>query len=213
MNLPIFRLFASPGVQRSVAGIFSALSILMSTTIVSGQQVIPFGDVPTTTDFSETEIAARGRQTFRELAYSKWKELCFRGVLGAETKMVCRTTIEGKSDIGQVTLKLDLMERQDVPATRLLIFVPTGVFLQPGIKLTVDNGAAIQVPYTFCLVNGCVAATVADPHFVREMEAGRMLSLEAVNSNVITVIASLPLDSFASAHRGVAAQTFDQKLE
>lgn len=213
MNLQIFRSFASPGVQRSVAGIFSALSMLMTATIVSGQQVIPFGDVPAMTDLSETEIAARGQQKFRELAYSKWKKLCFRGVLDAETKMVCRTTIEGKSDIGQVTLKLDLIERQDAPAARLLIFVPTGLFLQPGIKLTVNHGATIQVPYTLCLANGCVAATVADPNFILEMEAGGMLSLEAVNSNVVTIIASLPLDNFANAHQGVAAQTLDQKLE
>ena len=127
--------------------------------------------------------------------------------------MVCRTTIEGKSDIGQVIIKLDLIERQDAPAERLVIFVPTGLLLQPGVKLTAENGTTMQVPYTFCLANGCVASSVADPNFVREMEGGRMLSLEAVNANVVTIIASLPLDNFANARRGNAAKTFDQKLK
>jgi hypothetical protein len=34
-----------------------------------------------------------------------------------------------------------------------------------------------------------------------------------VNFNVRTVIASVPLDDFAKAHQGVAAQLFEQKLE
>ena len=71
----------------------------------------------------------------------------------------------------------------------------------------------MPVPYTICLANGCVAGTVADPSFVRAMESGRMLSLDAVNANVMTVVASLPLDNFAKAHQGAPAQVFEQKLE
>jgi hypothetical protein len=40
-----------------------------------------------------------------------------------------------------------------------------------------------------------------------------MLSLDAVNTNVMTVVASLPLDTFAKAHQGAPAQVFEQKLE
>lgn len=61
------------------------------------------------------------------------------------------------------------------------------------------------VPYTICLANGCVAATVPEPTFLRELDTGKMLSLEMVNSNVVTFIASLSLDNFASARHGVAA--------
>jgi invasion protein IalB len=95
----------------------------------------------------------------------------------------------------------------------LQIFAPVGNFLQPGINLTVDKGASLLVPYTICLANGCVAATVPEPNFLGELETGRTLSLAVVNSNVITVIASLPLDNFARARQGAAAQILDQKLE
>ncbi len=67
------------------------------------------------------------------------------------------------------------------------------------------------VPYTICLANGCVAATVPEPTFLRELDTGKMLSLEMVNSNVVTFIASLSLDNFA--RQGGAAQVFEQKLE
>ena len=201
-----------PEAKRLVAVAF-ALIISMIATVARSQQVTPFGDVPATADFSEAEIAARGQQKLPNLTYSTWKKLCFRGAQGADTKMVCRTSIEGKSDLGQTILKVDLIEREDAPSTRLQIFVPAGNFLQPGIRLTVDKGASILVPYTICLANGCVAATVPEPTFLRELDTGKTLSLDVVNSNVVTVIASLSLDNFASVRQGVAAQVFEQKLE
>ena len=127
--------------------------------------------------------------------------------------MVCRTSIEGTSDLGQIILKVDLIDREDATSTRLQIFVPAGNFLQPGVRLTVDKRTSMHVPFTICLANGCVAATVAELAFLRELETGKMLTLEVVNSNVVTVIASLSLDNFANARQGVAAQVFEQKLE
>jgi len=182
-------------------------------TVANGQQLIPFGDVPATADFTEQEIAARGRQHSRNLTYSDWKKVCFKGAQGANAKMVCRTSTSGKWDTGQIALKVDLIERDAAPAARLQIFVLPGFFLQPGIKLTVDNGSSMHVPYTICLANGCVAGTVADPTFVLAMESGRTLSLDAVNTNVMIAIASLPLDTFAKAHQGAPATVFEQKLE
>ena len=198
---------------RSRATAFIALGISMAATMAHSQETIPFGDVPATADFSEAQIAARGQQKLPNLTYSTWKKLCFRGAQGADTKMVCRTSIEGKSDLGQTILKVDLIEREDAPSTRLQIFVPAGNFLQPGIRLTVDKGTSMHVPYTICLANGCVAATVPELTFLRELETGKMLSLEVINSNVVTVIASLSLENFANARQGVAAQVFEQKLE
>jgi invasion protein IalB len=212
VNLPTMRLIKSP-VVRSVAATFITLGISMVATAASGQQTIPFGDVPATTDFSEAEIAARGQQKLPNLTYSTWKKLCFRGAQGADTKMVCRTTLEGKSDLGQIILRVDLIEREDAPSARLQIFIPVGNFLQPGINLTVDKGKPLLVPYTICLANGCVAATVAEPNFLRELETGKALSLAVVNSNVLTVIASLSLENFANARQRAAAQIFEQKLE
>lgn len=199
--------------DRLAAAILVALCTSVVATVASAQQLIPFGDVPATADFTEQEIAARGQQHARNLTYSDWEKVCFKGIQGAEAKLVCRTTISGKWDTSQIALRVDLIERQESPAARLQIFVLPGFFLQPGIKLSVDNGSAMQVPYTICLANGCVAATVAEPSFVRTMESGRTLSLDAVNTNVMILIASLPLDNFAKARQGAPTRIFEQKLE
>ena len=198
---------------RSIAIALIAVCAPIAAISAQGQQATPFGDVPATTHFPEMEIASRGQHPLREITYAPWHKLCFRAVQEADAKMVCRTTISGKWDTGQTVLKVDLIERESNPNGRLQIFVPAGLFLQPGIKAAVDNGTPLHVPYVICLANGCVAGTVAEPAFVRELEAGRILALEAVNPNVLTVVASLPLGDFAKVHQGAAAQIFEQRLE
>jgi invasion protein IalB len=177
------------------------------------QQLAPFGDVPATENFSEAEIATRGRQPDRPLTYTPWRKVCFKATQEAGSKMVCRTTINGKWDTGQIALRVDLLEREGDPVARLQIFVPPGSFLQPGIKLTVDQGSPMQIPYVICLTNGCVAGSVANDRLIRDLESGQMLALETVNSNVVGVTNSLPLKEFAEVHQGAPEQIFEQKLE
>lgn len=180
---------------------------------VEAQQLVPFGDVPATENFSEAEIATRGRQPDRPLTYTPWRKVCFKATQEAGSKMVCRTTINGRWDTGQIALRVDLIEREGDPVARLQIFVPPGSFLQPGIKLTVDQGSPMQIPYVICLTNGCVAGSVANDRLIRDLESGQMLALETVNSNVVGVTNSLPLNEFAKVHQGAPEQIFEQKLE
>jgi invasion protein IalB len=192
-----------------------SLLVLMATQVmrVDAQQLVPFGDVPATENFSEAEIATRGQQQGRPLTYAPWRKVCFKATQEAGSKMVCRTTINGKWDTGQIAIRVDLIEREGDPVARLQMFVPPGSFLQPGIKLTVDKGAPMQIPYVICLTNGCVAGSVANAALIHDLESGQMLALETVNSNVVGVTNSIPLNEFAKVHQGPAAQIFEQRLE
>jgi invasion protein IalB len=192
----------------------SLVAVMVTTVMrVDAQQLVPFGDVPATDHFSEAEIATRGRQPDRPLTYAPWRKVCFKATQEAGSKMVCRTTMNGKWDTGQIAIRVDLVEREGDPVARLQIFVPPGSFLQPGIKLTVDRGATIQIPYVICLTNGCVAGSVANAGLIHDLESGQMLALETVNSNVLSVTDSLPLKEFAEVHQGAPAQIFEQRLE
>jgi len=180
---------------------------------VDAQQLVPFGDVPVTEKFSEAEIATRGQQQGLPLTYTPWRKVCFKAIQEAGSKMVCRTTINGKWDTGQIAIRVDLIEREGDPVARLQVFVPPGSFLQPGIKLTVDQSSPLQIPYVICLTNGCVAGSVANAGLIHDLESGQMLVLETVNSNVVGVTTSLPLKEFAVVHQGVPTQIFEQRLE
>jgi invasion protein IalB len=192
-----------------------SLVVFMTTTVmrVDAQQLVPFGDVPATENFSEAEIATRGRQPDRPLTYAPWRKVCFKATQEAGSKMVCRTTINGRWDTGQIALRVDLIEREGDPVARLQILVTPGSFLQPGIKLTVDQGSPMQIPYVICLTNACVAGSLANASLIRDLEKGQMLALETVNSNVLGVTNSLPLKDFAEVRQGAPAQIFEQRLE
>lgn len=158
----------------------------------------------------DMEIRPRGERMPRDIKYSAWRKLCFR-VPGA--KMLCRTTISGSWDTGQIAVRVELIEREGDSAARVQIYLPVGLYLQPGVKLTVDGGPPFWVPYVWCLTNACVAAALAEPELIREMESGRLLTLEVVDANILTVASSMPLDQFATVRSGAPAQIFEQSLD
>src|SRR5262249_51722364 len=126
---------------------------------------------------------------------------------------VCRTSISGTWETGQSAIRADLIERDGEGAARLQLFLPVGLFLQAGAKISVDQNTPYQIPYVWCLTNTCIAAQVADPQLIQEMEKGRTLTLEVVDSSVQTVSTKLSLEYFASAHRNAPAQTFEQDVD
>ena len=118
--------------------------------------------------------------------------------------MVCRTSIAGTFETGQSAVRIDLIEREGDKAARLQLFLPVGLYLQAGVRLAIDQGATWRIPYVWCLTNTCIAADVADPKLLKEMETGQKLRLEVVDSSVLTVSTSLPLNQFATVRQGTA---------
>ena len=100
-----------------------SLVVFMATAVmrVEAQQLVPFGDVPATENFSEAEIATRGRQPDRPLTYAPWRKVCFKATQETGSKMVCRTTINGRWGTGQIALRADLIERE-----RRVLYEPHG---------------------------------------------------------------------------------------
>lgn len=157
------------------------------------------------------EVAPRGqRGLVRQIKYGDWQKFCFKT---PSTNMVCRTTISGTWDTGQTAVRIDLIEREGDAKARLQLFLPVGMYLQAGARLTVDQGKPYQIPYVWCMTNTCIAGSVADPQLIREMEHGEKLVLEVVDSSVQSISTTLPLGRFVAVRKGAAAQTFQQDID
>ena len=183
-----------------------AVSLLLPPGTASAQQA-----APSAKDKASPEIVSRGQRSLvRQIKYGDWQKFCFKTT---GTNEVCRTSISGNFDTGQSAIRADLIEREGEGKARLQIFVPVGMYLRAGVKLTVDKGQPYPVPYIWCLTNTCIAAEVADPGLIREMERGQKLQLEVVDSSVQSVSTTLPLDQFASVRRGAPARTFAQEID
>jgi invasion protein IalB len=127
--------------------------------------------------------------------------------------MLCRTSIAGTFATGQLAVRLDIIEREGCGARRVQVFSPVGMYLQNPVKLAVDQGKPLRVPYTWCLTNTCIAGGVADSKLIEEMHAGRTLQLEFVDSNLLSLTTSLPLGQFAAVHKSAPAQIFEQNID
>jgi len=172
------------------------------------QPAKPEGNPPN--ENSGAEFAPRGQREAREIKYSDWRKTCFKT---PGTNLVCRTSITGSLETGQSAVRIDLIEREGDKAARLQLFLPVGLYLQAGVRLTIDQGATHRIPYTWCLTNTCLAADLADPKLIQEMETGQKLLLEVVDYSLLTVSSSLPLNQLATVRQGTPAQTFEQAID
>jgi invasion protein IalB len=187
----------------------AALSILLLPSLVDAQQAAPPGGDANRAD--EPEVASRGQRSLvRQIKYGDWQKFCFKT---PGTNMICRTTISSTWDTGQTAVRIDLIERDGDDKSRLQLFLPVGMYLQAGVKLSVDQGKPHQIPYVWCVTNSCIAGNVADPELIREMESGEKLTLEVVDSSVQSVTTTLPLSQFASVRKGAPAQTYQQDID
>jgi invasion protein IalB len=157
------------------------------------------------------EVAPRGqRAAIRDINYGAWQKVCFKP---GGASMVCRTSISGSWDTGQIAVRADLIEREGADAARLQLFLPVGLYLPPGVKVTVDQGSVYHIPYNWCLTNTCIAGQVADPKLIDEIEMGQKLVLEVVDSNLTSVSTTLPLAQFAITRKNAPAQIFEQDID
>lgn len=158
---------------------------------------------------SANEFAARGPREARAIEYDDWQKICFKP---GGAKMVCRTTISGTFETGETAVRISATEREGDSGPRLQQLLPIGFYMLPGAKLTVDKGAAYKISFTWCLTNTCIAADLAEPELLREMEAGKNMTVEMVDTNLTAVTTALPLLQFAAVRKGAPAQVFEQQI-
>jgi len=176
-----------------------------------GTTTLPGRAAPKTAQADKpAEVATRGQREAKDINYGDWQKLCFKAG-GAPT--LCRTSITGQFATGQTAVRVDLIEREDSATARLQLFVPVGMYLQQAPSLSIDQGASFRVPYNWCLTNLCIAADVAAPEVIRGMEAGKTLTLELVDSNLLALKTAIPLAQFGSVHKGAPARTLEQYVD
>lgn len=186
----------------------SSLFLLVLLGVALGDENAAQSGTAATT--SDGTIAPRGQRMARDIKFGDWRKVCFKP---GGASMVCRTSISGAWDTGQIAVRADLIEREGEGAARLQLFLPVGLYLPAGVKVSVDQGAAYRLPYVWCLTNTCIAAELADPKLIQGMETGERLVLEVVDSNVLAVSTALPLAQFAAVRKNAPAQVFEQDID
>ena len=81
----------------------------------------------------------------------------------------------------------------------MIITLPLGVVLPPGVQLTVGEGKAARVPITTCLPQGCQAGAQLDKEFTERLKKGDKMIVTFIGPDGKQVNAPISLSGFTAA--------------
>lgn len=116
---------------------------------------------------------------------------------------VCLThheRIDGNTGRVLVSAAIRHVEGQDKEA--LMVMVPLGMALPPGVMVKVDENEPIKLKYTLCHIGGCTAETEASKEILEQFKKGKKLIVAAVNVVGKPIGFPVPLTGFSKAYDG-----------
>ena len=206
--------------KRNEAPFAAKLRLTLSALAIAG--VAAFGTVQ-----AQAQTATGGDQ--KPAAAAKGSDLLARGWNKVavpnpedESKKIYLVTDEARDKNNVPQAEITIMVEPD-GSKRLLVVVPQGVLLPPGVRLQVDKNDAIPGQYITCANGTCQAEAKIDDKFIEQMKKG---------GNLVLAVATLPngkgvginftLDGFTAVYDGDALdvakykekrQAFNQMLQ
>ena len=141
---------------------------------------------------------------------SAWVKLCEEQKVkskdpDAEVKKrtVCLTHHERfHPNTGQPLISAAIRQISDPKKETLMIMVPLGRLLRPGLFLRVDKEKALNLPYSYCTPVGCVAEIIAAPEIIASFKKGQKLAIGTIDVAGRQIGFMVPLTGFTGAYKG-----------
>lgn len=145
--------------------------------------------------------AAPAKKPAGEEINSAWVKLCddIKGVKGD----VCLTHHERfNPNTGQPLISAAIRKIKGSDKETLMVMVPLGRLLKPGLLFKVDEEKPIKLDYSFCTSVGCVAETQATPEVIAKLKKGTRLDIGTLSLNQKRIGFRVPLSGFTRAYDG-----------
>lgn len=117
-------------------------------------------------------------------------------------KEVCKTAYDLRTSGGQFLASIAIVEATGEARKFIDLIMPTGLLLQPGVKVQVDQNKADEGKYGMCAADGCIAQLVASDALVGQMKKGTNLVVTAQGQSANPVEYLFPLATFKAANEG-----------
>ena len=165
----------------------------------------------------------------KQAPQSAWVKLCERTKLPKLQKDGKTTTVEKSiclthherlnGNTGMVIISAALRQVEGQKGTSLMVMVPLGMAIPPGIKAAVYNKQQwaraqkkekvsdkelkpISLRYSLCHPAGCTAEIKAPDNLIQQLKGGGGLMILALSSSGRPVAFPVPLTGFTAAHDG-----------
>jgi invasion protein IalB len=111
--------------------------------------------------------------------------------------------------------KCEMFQRQDIKETgeriiefaigypeeenlaRGIFILPTGILLQEGMQLRIDEHEPMQFHARYCVPNGCIAYVAMDEALIAKMEKGQNAFVDVLQIGGQTITIPMPLKGFS----------------
>lgn len=131
---------------------------------------------------------------------SPWTKACNTN---PETqKEICFISIELRTDTGQFLANVAIQEVAGEARKKLLTAVPTGVLIQPGLRIQIDDSKPVQGKYSICAPNACYAELAIDDNFVNAMKQGGEMRVAPYNQQGKEIVFKMTLIGFTKVYDG-----------
>jgi invasion protein IalB len=129
------------------------------------------------------------------LTFTPWIKFCLTNTcfIGRDGRL--------QPDCGPVVAAV-LIERNGDEKRTLRVTLPVRVNFERAVRISIDQGQAIERPYIGCFANGCMADYAAGTELVDQLKQGNRLVLEATDKANSPISFIVPLVDFAKAYDG-----------
>lgn len=131
----------------------------------------------------------------------EWVKACGKDA-STGNKQNCIITRDLRSESGQTLVSLGIREIEGTNKKLLLVSVPPGVLLVPGMRVNVDDQKPMAAKFTICFPNNCFAEAEASDATVAMFKKGENIISRVFNQQGQEIGFSIKLDGFAKAYDG-----------
>lgn len=128
-----------------------------------------------------------------------WVKICQKD---PEGKNVCLIAKELHAASGELMASVALRDIEGEAKKTLLIAVPPGVLIQPGMRVMIDKGKQEEVKYRICFPNACYADLELSDQLAGDLKKGNVLIVTALNLQQKPTGYPFRLDTFKTAMEG-----------
>ncbi|WP_168201716.1 invasion associated locus B family protein [Phreatobacter aquaticus] len=152
--------------------------------------------------------AAAANAENMQAVQTPWVKLCDNVPVDERTppttKKLCMVVQETRAENGQMLASVQIRDLEG-EKPRLIIAVPVGMSLQPGIRVVLEGQGQAQpqaMRYEVCLPNACFAQMELAPEFLTRMKRSNNLNIQVVNMNNRAISLAMSLQGFAASYDG-----------
>lgn len=102
-------------------------------------------------------------------------------------------------DNGRTILMMTVRNDPNRPEPMVMLQVPLGVLLQPGLSISVDDGEPVELDYALCNENGCITTFPLVDRIQDALKKGLAADVVIITADQQEVVVSVSLKGFTAA--------------